>query len=60
MEQRQTVLGVEHILGRVPVEGVESGGALAAVEGVIAPGSRIVSESDKPVSEGDRVRELDT
>ncbi|MBC5580115.1 biotin/lipoyl-binding protein [Anaerofilum sp. BX8] len=60
MEQRQTVLGFENILVRVPVEVVESGGELAAVEGVIAPGSRIVSESDKPVSEGDRVRELDT
>lgn len=58
MEERQTVLGIENVLVRVPVEVVESGESLVAVEGAIASGSRVVSESDKPVSEGDRVREL--
>lgn len=56
MQEKNTILGSEQVLTKVPVTVLSRGDGLAAVSGSFMPGEKIITGSDKPISEGDRVR----
>jgi|GEM_PF-1763681 len=56
VDKRQTVLGSEEVLRKVPVTVRSTGDDSAAVEGAFSPDDKVVQTSTKPVAEGDRVR----
>lgn len=56
VETQTGVMGVENIARSIPVEVKASDSKNAAIEGTLAPDAKIISDSNKPVSDGDRVR----
>ena len=56
IEQKTTVLGVENIVVKIPVNVTASDDRNASIQGSIGRNSNIISGSNKPVSAGDRVR----
>lgn len=56
IEDRSTILGQEIVLVKVPVTILSKGDDACAVEGALSPNARIVTDSTKPVAEGDKVR----
>ena len=58
MREKATVMGKEQTAVKVPVELLERDSKLAAVEGgMLQQGDRVIVTANKPVTEGDRVRE---
>ena len=56
VEQKSTVLGVENVVVRVPVNVLAEDDDMAAVQGPLDRSSQIVTGSNKVVTAGDRVR----
>jgi hypothetical protein len=56
MEERSGVLGVENVAQMVPVTLLADDGAIAAIEGGLPSGARVISWTSKPLSDGDKVR----
>ena len=52
----ETVIGTEQKIVAVEVQVQETTPSSAAIEGALSPEDRIVSSSNKPIAEGDRVR----
>lgn len=55
-EPEKTILGEELKAVRIQVEVLEKSSSAAAVSGLVTKDMRLITESGKPVSEGDRVR----
>lgn len=60
VEPQKTILGEEMKAVRVPVEVLEKSSKNAAVTGAISSETKLVTVSDKAVSEGDRVRVVES
>ena len=61
LEERETVLGIQNVLMRVPVEVVETGRVLTAVSSaMLETTSQVVVSSTKPLSEGASVRVVES
>ncbi len=61
LEERETVLGIQNVLMRVPVEVVETGRVLTAVSSaMLETTSQAVVSSTKPLSEGASVRVVES
>lgn len=56
VEERESVLGVEMVAVRVPIQVLDKDSVNAAVEGMLYRDSKIIVSSEKQISEGDRVR----
>ena len=56
IEESQTIMGIERVLRRVPVEVRRKDEKMAAIEGAIGSDSQILMNSNKIVEDGDRVR----
>lgn len=56
IEEKNTVLGIENILVRLPVTVTTWGDVAVQVDGALDENSRIAAESTKPLSVGARVR----
>ncbi len=56
MEERSGVLGVENVARRVPVTLLASNASVAAIEGDVFGGQRVISGTSKPLADGDKVR----
>ncbi len=56
MEERSSVLGVENVARRVPVTLLASNASVAAIEGDVFGGQRVISGTSKPLADGDTVR----
>ena len=56
VEERNTVLGLQNVLVRVPVTVLAQGDSTVSVSGAVDSGSVIVSGSSKPLSDGAKVR----
>lgn len=56
VQQKSTVLGTENTIVRVPVTLTAKDGEHAAIEGPISSEDKIVSNSSRPVQQGDSVR----
>lgn len=59
LQHKSTILGQESVLVKVPVTVLSRGGGVAAISASFMPGEKIVTGSDKPIAEGDRVRMKD-
>lgn len=55
-ETEKTILGEERKAVRIQVEVLEKSSLAAAVSGLVTKDMKLITESSKPVSEGDRVR----
>ena len=55
-EPEKTILGEELKAVRIQVEVLEKSSSAAAVSGLVTKDMKLITESGKPVSEGDRVR----
>lgn len=55
-ETEKTILGEERKAVRIQVEVLEKSSSAAAVSGLVTKDMKLITESSKPVSEGDRVR----
>lgn len=61
LEERETVLGIQNVLMRVPVAVVETGRMLTAVSSVmLEAASQVVVSSTKPLSESASVRVVES
>ena len=56
VRETETVIGTEQRITAVEVRVQETTPSSAAIEGALSPEDRIVSSSNKPIAEGDRVR----
>lgn len=56
VRETETVIGTEQRIAAVEVQAKETTPSSAAIEGALSPEDRIVSSSNKPIAEGDRVR----
>lgn len=56
MRKRKTILGEEYVAARVELELLISGDTMAAVEGALNPDEPVITESDRIIGTGDRVR----
>lgn len=56
VEERDTVLGRENVLVRVPVTVVQTSDGLTAVSGALGGGDAVVVGADRPLTAGARVR----
>ena len=56
VRETETVIGTEQRITAVEVRVQETTLSSAAIEGALSPEDRIVSSSNKPIAEGDRVR----
>lgn len=56
VRETETVIGTEQRIVAVDVQTRETTPSSAAIEGALSPEDRIVSSSNKPIAEGDRVR----
>ncbi len=56
MEERSGVLGTENVVRQVPVTLLAHDASVAAVEGAIFGGMRVISWASKPLADGDKVR----
>ncbi|MFV0401781.1 MAG: HlyD family secretion protein [Oscillospiraceae bacterium] len=54
--QQETTLGTEFYADKIPVTLLEKSAATAAVQGGLSADSKVILQSDKPLSEKDRVR----
>lgn len=57
--QKNTVLGVQNIVERVPVTVLDKDATNAAIEGPVSSTDKIVTDATKPLTEGDKVRILE-
>ncbi len=56
MEERSGVLGTENVVRKVPVTLLARDANMAAIEGGIFGGERVISWTSKPLADGDKVR----
>lgn len=56
VRETEAVIGTEQRIVAVEVQAQETTSSSAAIEGALSPEDRIVSSSNKPIAEGDRVR----
>lgn len=56
MEEKNTILGLQYVLRRVPVSTIDSGDSMQAVSGALDTRTQVVVASSKPVQEGNRVK----
>ena len=56
VEQKNSVLGVENVVARVPVTVAASDSESAAIQGPVSRNSQIITGSNKAVEAGDRIR----
>lgn len=56
IEARDTVLGLQNVLVRIPVTTAATGDGVVAVTGALAQDDAVVTSADKPLAAGDRVR----
>ncbi len=56
MEEHSGVLGVENVARRVPATLLASDASVAAIEGDISGGQRVISGTSKPLADGDKLR----
>lgn len=56
MEEKNTVLGLQNTLVKIPVQVLDKNTVSAAVQAPVAANTQVVLTSDKPVGNGDRVR----
>lgn len=56
VSERNTALGIENIVEKVPVQVLAKNDTTAAIEGAITPQDLIVKNSSKPITAGDKVR----
>ncbi len=56
VDSKQTVLGSEEVLRKIPITVLSTGDTSVSVEGALSPNDDVVLSSRKPVGDGDRVR----
>ena len=56
VRERETALGLEQTAERVDVTVLEQNESQAAVSGAVSSDDLVVTDTDKPLSSGDRVR----
>lgn len=56
MRKQKTILGEEYKAARVELDLLISGDTMAAVEGALSPEEPVITESDRVIGAGDRVR----
>lgn len=56
MVESSTVLGIQNVVEKVPVQVLAKNDKTAAVDGSIAPNDAIINTTTKPIKEGDKVR----
>ena len=59
MEEKNTVLGIQYTVVRLPVTVLQSGDGMVAVQGDLPADGSIISGSDKPISAGTKVRKAE-
>ena len=59
MEEKNTVLGIQYTVVRLPVTVLQSGDGMVAVQGDLPADGSIISGSDKPISAGTKARKAD-
>lgn len=59
MEEKNTVLGIQYAVVRLPVTVLQSGDGMVAVQGELPGDGSIISGSDKPISAGTKVRKAE-
>ena len=60
VQPKRTILGEEMTAVRIGLEVLEKSSTAAAVSGAVTPEMKLITESDKGVGEGDRVRVVES